>query len=178
MIPPVDTSTFQLGLPPGETPEDEPEESLLLEAMWKDVHAYVASRSWASFVSEILLAYAIAPILGLFLVRFHSSPWSEIPDERERWVVVGDLPYMNFETDGFATPESALEFYCVLAEDWADLVLAGEDISEAYPIAAAPTAEHANLLKSRVAFYRKRLIPSCKKQAAQIRRAAKKAAGG
>lgn len=167
---PVDTSTFQLGLPPDLDPEEEVDERLRLGALWAEARAYAETRAWAPFVSEILLAYGVGPILGLFLVRFSEPPPGEVPDERERWFVVGDLPYMNFETDGFEDPEAALGLYCDLAEDWADLVLADGDISECYPIDAAPTHEHARLLKARIAFIEREIIPAYREQVSRIRR--------
>lgn len=160
----VDTSSFQLGLPPDLTPEEEAEEAPFLEALWEDARAYVESRTWASFVAEILLAYGAGPIIGLFLVRFSEPPPSEIPDERERWVVVGDLPYMNFETEDAPTPDLALRLYCAIGQDWADNVLSGADLSESYPIPVAPTPEHAELLLSRIEFIRREIIPIVEEQ--------------
>jgi hypothetical protein len=78
------------------------------------------------------MAYGVGPIVGLFLVRFSTPPPSEIPDERERWVVVGDLPYMNFETEDAPTPDVALRLYCAICQDWADNVLACADLSDSY----------------------------------------------
>ncbi|MDO8377527.1 hypothetical protein [Phenylobacterium sp.] len=46
-------------------------------------------------------------------------------------VVVGDLPSMHFEGDDTPTPAIALELDCAIAQDWADNVLEGRDLSEA-----------------------------------------------
>lgn len=72
--------------------------------------------------------------------------------------VVGDLPSICFETD-VRTPADALRLYCAIAQDWADNVLAGYDLSESYPIAVEPTRDHAEMLLSRVEFIREKLIP-------------------
>jgi hypothetical protein len=73
--------------------------------------------------------------------------------------VVGDLPSMHFETDDARTPASALDLYCAIAQDWAENVLTGRDLSESYPIPVAPTAEHAEMLKSRIATIRQDFLP-------------------
>jgi hypothetical protein len=160
----VDTSTFQLGLPSDLDPHEELEEAAQLEALWEDARAYVKSRTWAPFVAEILLAYGLGPIVGLFFVRFSAPPPSEIPDERERWVVVGDGPYMNFETEDAPTPDLALRLYCAICQDWADNVLAGADLSDSYPIPVEPTQEHAEMLLSRVKFIRTEIVPIAEQQ--------------
>ena len=73
--------------------------------------------------------------------------------------MVGDLPSMHFETDDSPTPAIALRLYCAIAQDWADNVLAGRDLSESYPIPVAPTRDHADMLLSRVENIRKNYIP-------------------
>jgi hypothetical protein len=103
-----------------------------------------------------VLAFGLAPIIGLYLMRF--GPGGR-PEDAERWVVVGDLPSMHFETDDAPTPASALDLYCAIAQDWVDNVLAGRDLSESYPIPVAPTKDHAEMLKSRIATIREDFIP-------------------
>lgn len=166
MIPPVDTSCFQA---PGE-PEDD--EGLLIDGLVEDARAYAATRAWAPVISEILLAYALGDVLGLFLVRFLEelpAPEGASEGDRERWIVVGDLPWMNFETEDFATPELALELYCAIAYEWGEAVLTGRDLSESYPIPVAPTREHAEMLMSRVEFIREKIIPACREQCEALR---------
>ncbi len=53
----------------------------------------------------------------------------------------------------------ALDLYCAIAQDWADSVMEGGDLSGSYPIEAEPTKEHAAMLLSRVDFIRSELIP-------------------
>lgn len=66
---------------------------------------------------------------------------------------------MHFETDDAPTPSDALRLYCAIAQDWADNVLAGRDLSESYPIEVEPTAEHAQMLLSRIEFIRREMVP-------------------
>jgi hypothetical protein len=111
---------------------------------------------WSPPITDLVLAFGVAPIIGLFLMRF--GPGAK-PCDAERWVVVGDLPSMHFETDDAPTPKIALQLYCAIAQDWADTILEGRDLSASYPIPVAPTREHAELLKSRIETIRTNFIP-------------------
>lgn len=155
MNPPIDTACFQLGVPPG---DDIDEEGALLRELEERALAYVTSRSWAPPVRDMLLAFGVGGVIGLFLVRFARGLPGEGQGDTERWVVVGDMPTMNFETDA-RTPAEALQLYCAIAEDWADNVLAGRDLADSYPIPVAPTREYGEMLKSRVGSIRKMFVP-------------------
>jgi hypothetical protein len=168
MIPLVDISGFQLGVPPD---EDADEEAPMLAALAEQASAYVESRPWAPPVGDMLLAFGVGKIIGLFLARFeYPIAVGECAGDRETWVVVGDLPPICVDTSETPTPEAALRLYCAICQDWADNVLAGASLAESYPIAAEPTAEHAQMLLSRIEFIRKKLVPLAKRR---TKRAAK-----
>ncbi|MDB5424927.1 MAG: hypothetical protein JWQ29_2343 [Phenylobacterium sp.] len=153
MVQLIDISRFPVGSDIDYEGDEEVEElKALTEAAWAFAHSY----RWTPPVAELLLAFGVAPILGLFLMRFEPGG---LPEDRERWVVVGDLPPMHFETDDAPTPAIALDLYCAIAQDWADNVLEGRDLSESYPIEVAPTREYAEMLKGRIEFIRTELIP-------------------
>jgi hypothetical protein len=148
----IDTSAF----PVGKDLDYEGEaERGRLAALTDEAWRFVSGWRWDPPVAELVLAFAVAPILGLFLMRF--APGGR-PEDAERWVVVGDLPSMHFETNDAPTPARALALYCAIAQDWADAVLAGRDLSESYPIPVAPTREHAESLKGRIAFIRENFL--------------------
>jgi hypothetical protein len=153
MIAPIDTSAFPTG---DDIDYESAEELELLQALTKDAWSFVRSYRWNPPIADLVLAFGVAPIVGVFLMRF--APGGR-PEDAERWVVVGDLPSMHFETDDARTPAVALDLYCAIAEDWADTVLAGGDLAECYPIPVAPTREHAEMLKGRVESLRKSFIP-------------------
>lgn len=148
----VDTSRFPVGL---NIDYESPEEAEALKALQAEAQEFVDSDSPRP-VSSIVLAFGVTPILALFLVRFDRP---RKPEDAERWAVVGDLPPMHFETDDTPTPALALRLYCAIAQDWADNVIAGRDLSDSYPIEVAPTREYAEMLLSRVDFIRRELIP-------------------
>lgn len=153
MIALVDTS----GWPVGRDIDYESEEEVeAIQALRFAAQAYVDSCRWAMPIEDLMLAFGVGPILGLYLLRFALGGK---PEDRERWVVVGDLPSMNFETDDTPTPALALQLYCAIAQDWADNVLEGRDLSDSYPIEVAPTPEHAEMLLGRIDFIRTKLIP-------------------
>lgn len=154
MNSPIDTASFQLaGLP-------DPVEDAQLAQLEQEARDYIGTRPWSKPIREMLLAFGVGRILALFLVRFDEPIKWEGEEDAELWVVVGDLPPAYFTTDDSPNPAEALETYCVFMEDWADRILDGEDLGGAYPIAAAPTKEHALMLKSRLEFIRQELIPT------------------
>jgi hypothetical protein len=156
MIRPIDTSRFPVGQDIDYESEEEVE---AIRALTAEAEAYVGSYRWTPPIEKLTLAFGIGPIIGLYLMRF--APGGK-PEDRERWVVVGDLPSMHFETDNTPEPWLALKLYCAIAQDWADNVLAGRDLSDSYPINAAPTKEHAQMLLDRIDFIRKEFIPQAR----------------
>lgn len=153
MHPRVDTSNFPVGRDVDYT---SPEEVEALAALEAEAWAFVDSYRWNPPIADLPLAFAVAPILGLYLMRF--EPGGK-PEDAERCVVVGDLPSMHFETDDTPTPALALRMYAAIAQDWADNVIAGRDLSDSYPIEVEPTREHAEMLLGRVDFIRNELMP-------------------
>jgi hypothetical protein len=149
----IDTAAFPTGRDIDYESEEEVE---ALKALTAAAWAFVQSYRWTPPIADLVLALGVAPVVGLYLMRF--EPGGD-PRDAERWVVVGDLPSMHFETDDAPTPDVALRLYCAIAQDWADNVLAGRDLSDSYPIEVAPTHEHAEMLLGRIEFIRKELIP-------------------
>ncbi|MCA3756119.1 MAG: hypothetical protein IM669_01135 [Phenylobacterium sp.] len=149
----IDTSRFPVGNDLDYAGE---EERRRLAALTDEAWSFVRGWRWDPPVAELVLAFAVAPILGLFLMRF--APGGR-PEDAERWVVVGALPSMHFETDDAQTPARALELCCAIAQDWADGVLTGRDLSDSYPFPIDPTRANAERLLDRVEFIRENLIP-------------------
>jgi uncharacterized protein DUF4826 len=149
----IDTSSF----PTGENLDYESEEEVeQLEVLRAEAWRYLHSYRWVPPIADLVLAFGVAPIIALFLAR--REPGAK-PEDAERWVAVGDLPSMHFETDDAPTPALALKLYCAIAQDWAENVIEGRDLSDSYPIPVAPTREHADMLLDRIDFIRTRLIP-------------------
>ena len=151
---PIDTSKFQCRIP-----EDDVEEAALLEPMAAESRAFVEAIPSSPPIQDILLAYGVGGILGLFLIRFvHPIAGGELDGEMEIWNVVGDLPSVVFDTESVRTPSDALRLYCAICQDWAETVLADGDLSECYPIRVEPTREHAEMLLGRIEFIREEMV--------------------
>ena len=153
----LDTSTFQLVARPD---DDFEEETVRLAALARDARVFVQSHEWAPPIEDLLLAFGIGGVIGLYLVRFkHGVLSGEGNGDREIWVVVGDLPSIYFEVEGSETPAAALETYCRIAQAWADAVLARGDLSDEFPIPIAPTEAHSHMLSSRLQTIRETFVP-------------------
>jgi len=86
MVALIETSRFPVGI---DIDYDSPEEVEALKALTAEAHAFVHSYRWTPPVETLTLAFGVGPMIGLFLMRFEpGGP----PEDRERWVVVGDLP--------------------------------------------------------------------------------------
>ena len=161
MVIRVDTSSFPVGI---NIDYESAGEVAALADLEADAWAFMNSWRWTPPIQDLVLAFGLGGVLGLYLVQF--GPGGK-PGDAERWVVVGDGPSMHFEADTFPTPALALGLYCDLAQDWATCVLEELDLSECYPIPVAPTQEHAHMLLSRVEFIRSELMPLARAEGAQ-----------
>lgn len=93
--------------------------------------------------------------LGVFL--FEIKPANDDVD-RYIWIIVGDLPSVYLDAS-IETGKEALEAYCYLMEEWSNNVLQGHSLDDCYPVEAESANENAALLKKRIAFIRKELLP-------------------
>jgi hypothetical protein len=157
MISPIDTAAFPTG---GPEIAYEAEDLAGLRKLEADARAHVMGWRSAPPIEAMVLAFGLAPVVGVFLVRF-TTPIvrGELAGSTEMWAVAGNLPPMCFETDDARTPAVALQLYCAIAEDWAETVLTGGDLTQCYPIRAKPSREHAEMLFKRISFLREEIIP-------------------
>jgi hypothetical protein len=156
----VDTSRFQFGVLPENDPEFDPgEERRLLAQFTHEARTSLERQAWAPPIEALLLAFGIGGILGLYLVRFRAPATLRGVSRDEAWLVVGDLPTICFTTDTSPTRADALRTYCEIAEEWADAVLSGGDLSDCYDVGVEPNDEHANMLKWRTEYIRRELVP-------------------
>lgn len=116
---------------------------------------FLTRQRWCRRVSEIRVGFAVPPVFGLFLASIE-------PDgdgDPLLWVMVGDLPPAYLVTDDAPNPAEAMRRYVEEMTRWVDAVRAGEPLDGIIPVEAAPTAEHAEMLFSRLQFIRERLVP-------------------
>lgn len=155
----IDSSRFPLG----DLDYYDDGEVASLELLSRDARGYIESFHWAPPLADLLLAFGIAPKIGLFLARFTMPIAGKASQgDNELWIVVGDLPSAYFVIDDAYTPADALEAYCELMMEWIAAVITGRDLSQSYPVEAEPTMEHAEMLESRIEFVREKLIPQAR----------------
>ncbi|MGF1449021.1 MAG: hypothetical protein ACFB20_06350 [Opitutales bacterium] len=117
---------------------------------------YLTDQKWCPPIRERFVGYAIPGVLGLYLFAFEEPVNGT---EAHLWAVVGDLPSAYFVLDDVPTPVEALDTYCTLMEDWVEAVRSGGDLSEVFPVDAAPTPDNAESLLRRMDFIREEIMP-------------------
>jgi hypothetical protein len=157
MSEPVDTSAFPTG---ADDLDYGARELAALDLLKADARAHVEGWDSSPPVRDLVLAFGVAPLVGVFLVRF-AQPIArgELAGGTEMWAVAGDLPAKCFETEDARVPSDALRLYCAIAEDWAETVLADGDLTQCYPIPVEPSHELGEMLQERIALLRKEIIP-------------------
>jgi len=117
--------------------------------------AYLEHFRWCDAITQLSLAFAVAGVVSVF--RADIRPVGESVDPTV-WVVMGDLPpaYLAFEQGD--TWQDALAGYVTEMQEWVDAVRNGDPLDELIPVNVAPTREHADMLATRVAFLRDRLV--------------------
>lgn len=130
---------------------DDPQEADRLRGLAVEALDYIQGFGWCPPLRQVLLAFGIGGIIGLFLVRF-AEPAGGVDDAL--WVVSGDLPPAYFVTDDAPTPAEALSTYCDLMDAWVEAVLDNGDLDEAFPVDLTPTPEHALALREQLTFIR------------------------
>lgn len=139
-----------------ETATEDSAEAQQIREMLDRAEAYVRSFPWCPPISERYVGYAIGDVIGVFLFKLASKINGK---DDLLWVVEGDVPSAYLVPDHAPDPASALGVYCDLMEQWAKAVLCGCSLDEVFPVCAAPTVEHADMLLSRIRFIRQELIP-------------------
>jgi hypothetical protein len=142
--------------PVGNIVGDCEEDTELLVELAGMARNYITSFSWCLPITAMYLAYGIGGVIAIFLIEFDGKIGGT--DDR-LWVVVGDLPPAYMVVVPGDTVAGALEGYCLLMDEWVDAVLGSGDFHNVYPVAAPKTAEYAEMLRSRLEFIRKNIIP-------------------
>lgn len=153
MAPPVDVSYLT---PSSNIQGDTPKDTRLLNGMLRKAKDYIGSFSWASEPKTVYFGGGIGGVLAVFLFEF-SEPIAG--SDTWLWVIVGDVPSAYLVVDVTPTPTLAIEEYCKLMEEWARAVEDGGSLDDVFPVAAAPTDEHAKMLRSRIRHIRKEVVP-------------------
>lgn len=122
-------------------------EAEILESMASEAKAYISGFRWSKPIEKQDMLFGVGDVLALFLFTF-SAPIGGA--DKKLWVVVGDLPTAYLVVVEDDSPRGAIERYCELMLDWCDVVERKGDLDEVFPVKAAPTPEHAAMLRGRV----------------------------
>lgn len=125
--------------------------------MHKLASSYLDSFDWCKSVDDSKVFLNLGSTLCIFLFEIENTASEE---DNFLWVIVGDLPAMYLDIYGTKTTIEALKRYSTLAMDWIFNVESGQSIDECYPFDTSPTIEMAHLLKKRVVFIEKSIIPN------------------
>lgn len=116
---------------------------------------FLKSHIWCKEIVNSWYQKGIPDKLGIFLFEILGSSQDV---DRYIWVVTGDLPSVYLDSS-LKNSIEVIDCYCDLMEDWIDAVIKNESLEDCYPVQATPTIEHANMLKARIDFIRKEIIP-------------------
>jgi hypothetical protein len=135
--------------------EDE-EDTRLLREMAERARDYVTSFPWCPPIRETYLAYGIGKVIALFLFEFEGKIDGTY---HNTWIIVGDLPPCFFAVQPDDTVQLLFDDYCDRMDDWVAAVRNNGNFEKVFPVSAARTEKHADMLESRLAFLRKEIIP-------------------
>jgi hypothetical protein len=135
---------------------DDEEDAALLRGMAVSARKYITAHEWCPPVAAMYLADGVGDIVALFLVEFTTTIGGT---DNRLWVVNGDLPAAYLVVEPGDNAREVLEKYCLLMEDWIQEVLVSGDFKNVFPVAAQRTQENVDLLRRRLEFLRRDIVP-------------------
>ena len=120
---------------------------------------YVRSFRWCIDLHEQYFGDGVGGVVALFLHRvtirgFQRPEWI--------WVIVGDIPSVYLELEGFPTPRAALGRYIEGVEEWLAASPEARKSGEIIPIDVPPAPEWLEGLAGRIKTLRTLVLPHLK----------------
>ncbi len=116
---------------------------------------FLESQVWCRGVISGELGFAVAGVIGVFKLRHQPSR----PGVDEvLWVIVGDLPSAYLVLDNAPDWQGALACYVREMRAWVAAVQAEQPLTGIIPVGVEPTAEHAQMLATRLDFIERELV--------------------
>jgi len=125
--------------------------------MHQKASLYINDFAWCREVKNSILYLNLGSTLCVFLLEIDNSASNE---DNFLWIVVGDIPSMYLDVYGAKTTIEVLSRYSALAKDWIFNVEHRLSINHCYPFYTGTTMEMAYMLKKRVDFIEKTIIPN------------------
>jgi hypothetical protein len=128
-----------------------------------EARRFLESFSWCRCIVSGSLDRYQPGIFALFL--FEIEPAAEAADSSV-WIMVGDVPPAYLDTLTNANGACAVQSYMGAMRDWVDAASAGESVEDLIPVyhrnstkPIAPTSEYANMLRGRLDFLEREVLP-------------------
>lgn len=117
---------------------------------------YAQSFAWCLELHERYFCDGYGGIVALFLFRvtirgYDGPAWV--------WIIVGDIPSVYLEFEGFPTPRAALQRYLEGVEEWLDASQAERDSGDIIPIDVPPDPALIEMLRARAKTLRDAILP-------------------
>jgi hypothetical protein len=117
---------------------------------------YVRSFAWCLELCEKYFCDGCGGIVALFLFRVRIRGC----DQPEWiWIIVGDIPSVYLEFDGFQTPQAALQRYIEGIEEWLAASPTERSAGDIIPIEVPDDPELIEMLRARVETLRVSILP-------------------
>jgi hypothetical protein len=120
---------------------------------------YIENHSWCKKIYSGWLFTNIGYALNIFLFRIENS---QSIDDNLIWVIVGDFPPMYLDTYNISTTKEVVEVYVELASDWISKAESDEPLDDCYPLDAQTDKTSIDLLKKKIEFLEKKILPNIK----------------
>jgi hypothetical protein len=125
--------------------------------MHQKASLYIKDFRWCREVKDSTLYLNLGSTLCVFLVEIDNIASNE---DSFLWIMVGDIPSMYLDVYGAKTTIEVLSRYNALAKDWIFNVEHKLSVDDCYPFDTESTIEMAYMLKKRVDFIEKTIIPN------------------
>jgi hypothetical protein len=135
--------------------EDELDTKLLRE-MAEEAERYVRSFRWCVEIHERFFGDGYGGIVALFLFRVTIR---DVQTPEWVWIVVGDVPSVYLEFDGFPSPRAALLRYIEGVEEWLGASPEQRESGDLIPIEVPPGPELIEALAGRMGTLRSLVLP-------------------
>jgi len=129
--------------------------------MAEEAERYVRSSRWCIDLHDQYFADGVGGIVALFLHRV-TIRGIEVPDWV--WVIVGDLPSVYLEFEGFPNPRAALARYIEGVEEWLAASPQERESGEIIPIEVPNQREWIEALARRMETLRSLVLPHLRDQ--------------
>lgn len=127
----------------------------------REAHRFVEHFSWCERVNVVYFDRGFDRV-AVWLVEI--SPLKDA--DPVLWVINGDIPPAYLDTEELPNGAFALKTYVEILKEWVEAVEIGDPVDEMMPVLSnggftplEPAAEIAEMLRSRLSFIEKKLLP-------------------